>query len=300
MPFIYQLLELALAGHRVIQIKAGKLILARARRHGGVLDDPVIKRPVILELQGTEAVRDPLEGIGQRMGEVVHGINHPLVTGLMMHFLADAIENRIAQIQVGALHVDFGTQYSSPLVQLTAAHLLEQGQILFHAALAIGAWLARRGEITAVLGDLLRAQAVHVGQPLVDQLHGQLIKPVEIVAGKLLLTIPGEPKPLHILLDRLDVLILFLLGIGIIEAQIATAVIAFGNPEVQADRLGMTNMQVPIGFRWKTGHHLAVVFTFCKVTVDDLSDKIAGRFRFAHGSWPVRKAESLNMGRLSR
>ena len=87
---------------------------------------------------------------------------------------------------------------------------------------------------------------------------------------------------MHILLDGLDVLILFLFRIGIVKPQIAATAIAFRDTKIETDRFRMTDMQVAIRLRRKTGSHLAVIFTFCKVTVDDLSDKIAWRFRFAH------------------
>ena len=36
---------------------------------------------MILELERTERVRDPLDRIGQRMGEVVHRVDAPVVAG---------------------------------------------------------------------------------------------------------------------------------------------------------------------------------------------------------------------------
>ena len=63
----------------------------------------------------------------------------------------------------------------------------------------------------------------------------------------------------------------------------------------------MADMQVAVGLRGEPGHHLTAIFTFCKVAVDDLSDKIAGRFRFRFmGLGQSGRLESPNTGRLSR
>ena len=281
-PFIHQLLELALAGHCVIQVQPGKFILAGTGRHSRILHHPIIKGTMIFEFQRTQAVGNAFNGIRQRVREVIHGVDDPLVTGLVVGLLANPVEDRITQTDIRALHVDFRAQHRLAFVQLVVAHLLEQRQVFIHRPVTVRARLAGRGEITAVFSDFRRAQAVHIGQAFLDQAHRQIIQLVKVVTGKALFTVPLEPQPLHILLDGLDVLVLFLLRIGIVEAQITATAIAFRDTEVEADRFRMADMQVTVGLRRKTGSHLAVIFTFCEVTVDDLSDKIAWRFRFAH------------------
>ena len=65
-PLLHELEQLALAHHRVGQVQARELDLLRARRHRQVLDQPVVERPVVLELERAERVRDPLDRVRRR------------------------------------------------------------------------------------------------------------------------------------------------------------------------------------------------------------------------------------------
>jgi hypothetical protein len=46
--------------------------------------------------------------------------------------------------------------------------------------------------------------------------------------------------------DGIDVLLLFLLRVGVVEAQVAGAAVVRGQAEIQADRLGVAEMQVAV------------------------------------------------------
>ncbi|MNF00945.1 hypothetical protein D3C80_1998550 [compost metagenome] len=54
--------------------------------------------------------------------------------------------------------------------------------------------------------------------------------------------IPVEAQPAHIIHDALYILGVFGYRVGIVEAQVALAVIFFSQTKVQADRFGMTYM----------------------------------------------------------
>src|SRR5690606_16020276 len=97
MPLVDQQLELALAGDRVVQVEPGKLVLARLGRYRQVVQEPLVQGPVILELQGTDRMGDALDGVGLAMGEVVAGIDAPLVTGLVMVGMADPVQDGVTQ-----------------------------------------------------------------------------------------------------------------------------------------------------------------------------------------------------------
>ena len=282
MAFVHQQLETALAGHGEIQVEAGELVLARLRGDVRVLHQPVVQWPVILELQGAETVGDAFQRIRERMGEIVHRVDHPLVTGLVMRFFAYPVEHRIAHVQVGALHVDAGTQHRRAFVELVVAHVGEQRQVLFHGAVPVRAVTPWGGEVAAHLRDLLRRLGVHIGQALADQGHRQIVELVEIVAGEAHRAGPLEAEPFHVLLDGVDVLVLFLFRVGVVKAQMTGAAVGFGDAEIQANRLGVTDMQVAVRLRREPGHHPATVFSFGQVTIDDLSDKVTGRFCFTH------------------
>jgi hypothetical protein len=55
----------------------------RARQFQG-LQQPFVERAVYLELQAAEAVGDALHVVTEAVSEVVHGVDAPVVAGLMM------------------------------------------------------------------------------------------------------------------------------------------------------------------------------------------------------------------------
>ena len=54
---------------------------------------------------------DPFNGIGYGMGQVVHGIDAPLIACPVMFGVDDAVEDGVAHIEVRAGHVDLGAKY---------------------------------------------------------------------------------------------------------------------------------------------------------------------------------------------
>ena len=81
----------------------------------------------------------------------------------------DAVDDRVAHVDVGGGHVDLGPQHAGAFRELAAAHALEQVQVLLHRPVAVRAFLAGLGQRAAVLADLLGAQVVHVRLALLDQ-----------------------------------------------------------------------------------------------------------------------------------
>src|SRR5690606_28188112 len=77
----------------------------------------------------------------------------------------------------------------------------------------------------------------------------------EVVAGEVqvgfVLVLPIEAQPLHHVDDGVYVFGFFLLRVGVVEAQVAGAVVIARQPEIQADALGVADAQVAAGFRRK-------------------------------------------------
>jgi len=110
------------------------------------------------------------------------------------------------------------------------------------------------------------------------------VKLVEVVGGVVEPVVPVEAEPPHVRDDRLDVLDLFLGGIGVVEAQVAEARVIPRDAEVQADRLGVADVEVSVRLRRKAGDDLAPVLPRPVVLVDDLADEVpVGGFRFGFG-----------------
>jgi hypothetical protein len=66
---------------------------------------------------------------------------------------------------------------------------------------------------------------------------------------------PVEAQPAHVALDGVDVLLLLLGRVGVVEAQVAAAAELPRDAEVEADRLGVPDVQVAVGLGRKARHH---------------------------------------------
>ena len=89
---------------------------------------------------------------------------------------------------------------------------------------------------------------------------------------------PIESEPAHVAFDGVDIFLLFLGRIGVVEAQMATPAELLRNSEIEADRLRMTDVKIPVGLRRKPGHH-RVVALLVQIGLDDIADEIAPGFR---------------------
>ena len=129
-------------------------------------------------------------------------------------------------------------------------------------------------ETAPIVLDLLVAQMVDVRLPLTDELLGQLVHLVEII-GRVQGSVPkGKAEPVDVRHDGVDVLDAFGERVGVIEAKVAMAAILLGHAEVEADRLGVTDVQIAVRLRRKAGDDAAVMLARAQVVLDDLADEI--------------------------
>ena len=145
---------------------------------------------------------------------------------------------------------------------------------------------SRNGRVLSGLGQraarephLLLGLVVHIGLAGADQLFGPAIEPLEIVGRVIEVLAPVEAEPAHVRLDRVDIFLLFLGRVGVVEAQIAVAAKLLRDPEVEADRLGVPDMQVAVRLGRKACHH-ALMTARREVVRHDVADEIAPGFRF--------------------
>ena len=170
-----QLDQAALGQDRVRQVEPRELVLARPARHRQMLDQPVVQRAVVFELERAQRVRHPLDRIRLAVREVVGRVDAPRIAGARVRGVQDAIEHRIAQIEVARCHVDLGAQDASAVRELAGAHAAQQVEVLLGRAIAIGAVAAGLGERAAIGADLLRRQIVDVGVAVAHQMLGPLV-----------------------------------------------------------------------------------------------------------------------------
>ena len=102
---------------------------------------------------------------------------------------------------------------------------------------------------------------------------GPLVELLEIIGCVVEVRSPIEAEPAHVLLNRIDIFLLLLSRIGIIEAKMTTAAELLRDTEIEADRLGVTNVQVSIRLRRKARHHVHVALGG-KISRDDIADEV--------------------------
>ena len=194
-PFLHELQQLALAHHRVGEVQARELDLPRLARHRQVVHGPVVERAVILELERAERVRDVLDRVGDGVRVVVHRVDAPRVAGAVVGGVPDAVEDRVAQVDVRRRHVDLRAQHLRAVLELALPHPLEQVEALLDRAVAPRALAARLGERPAVVADLLGRQLVDVGLAVADEAERVLVDLLEVVGGVVEPVGPVEAEP---------------------------------------------------------------------------------------------------------
>ncbi len=78
---------------------------------------------------------------------------------------------------------------------------------------------------------------------------------------------------MHCVDDRIDVFLLLFLRIGVVEAQVASATVILRKAEVEADRLGVAEVQIAIRFRWKARADRNML-AGGKVGIDNIADEV--------------------------
>ncbi len=101
-----------------------------------MLQHPVVQGTIILKLKRAQRVGYPLNGVRQRMREVVHGVYAPRVAGIVMCLVPNAIQRRIAKMNIRRRHVDLGAQNARTFREFAVSHSGEKIEIFIRAALA--------------------------------------------------------------------------------------------------------------------------------------------------------------------
>jgi hypothetical protein len=200
-----------------------------------------------------------------------------------MFGMEDAIHHGITHIQVGRCHIDFCPEHTRAVLEFTCTHMLEQVQIFLHGPVAKGTVLSRPGQGAPVFTDFPSTQVVNVGLPLLDELYGVPIELIKIVGGIIEPVAPIKPKPSDILHDGIYIFNVLLARIGVIKSQIADAPVFRRQAEIEADGLGVSDMEITVGLRGKPRMDAAVVFVGLHILGHDTPNKILGRGRILYG-----------------
>ena len=218
------------------------------------------------------------------MGIVIHRVDLPCSAGTMVMGITNAEDDRVAHVQVRRGHIDFGTDDILAVSKFTLFHPFKQGNTLAGGSIPPGTGSARFCQGAAIFAHLLGVQFVDVRLVYPDQFHGILIQLLEIVGSKIHAIRPVKAEPAYLLYDRLNILDIFLFGVGIVESQITFALELLCQTEIDADGFGMAYMQVAIRFRRETGMDPAGRAVIFKICLDYATDKIraGGVAGFSH------------------
>ncbi len=143
---LHQLAQLALAHHGVVDAQPGELDLpGLVMGMDTLLDHPVVQGAVILKLQRAQGVGDALQCVLDGVGEVVHGIDAPLVALTVVMDEVDTVDDRVPHVEVAGGEVDLGPEGHGALGELTGPHPGGTGQGTPRwAGPGRGRWRARR------------------------------------------------------------------------------------------------------------------------------------------------------------
>src|SRR5215471_16656292 len=253
---------------------------------------------MVFEFEGANGVRDALDGIALPVRVVVHRIDAPLAAGPVMVGVHDAVHDGIAHVEVRRRHVDFGAQGAGAIGEFAGLHTGEEVEVLFHAAIAVGALGAGFGSGAAHGAYLVAGEIADVGLPLLDEQDGPIVELVEIIGGVERLAIPLEAEPAHVTHDGVDVLDFFLLGVGVVEAEIGFAAEFLGESEIEADGLGVSDVQIAVGLGWKARMNAALKLIGLQVVEYHVADEVgvaAGRRGRTHNfsiAWAMRERQT--------
>ena len=228
------------------------------------------------ELQCAEGVRDPFKGVFQRVRIVVHRVDAPLVTVPKMVGAPDPVDHRVAHVDVGRSHIDAGAQHHRAVFELPGPHPGEKIEVLLDGAGATGGFPPRSGQVAPVGVPLLGGEVADVGFAVADQPDGALVHLLKVVARVIDAVSEIETEPADVAGDRIDVFGILLGRVGVVEPEVAAAVVLCGDAEVEADRLGVADMQVAVGFGGEAGDHFPVIFSGAIVFGDHLADEVEG------------------------
>ena len=154
-----------------------------------------------LELKRAERMGDPLERVLERMCEIVHRVDAPLVAVAEVVDAADPVDDRVAHVDVRGGHVDAGAQDHRSVFEFTGFHAFEKREVLLDAAAAARGLPARRAQVAAVFVPFVGGEVADVGEAFPDQRHRALVHALEIIARIIEVFAEVEAEPLHVVDD---------------------------------------------------------------------------------------------------
>ena len=138
-----------------------------------------------------------------------------------------------------------------------------------------------RANSSAFSSNIVDGLVVHVYLANVDEMAGPGVELLEVFGGKAQVLCPVESEPLHVTLDRIDVLHPLLCWVRVIKAQVAAAAEFLRELIIRHDRLRLPQVEVAVRLGWKA-RNCDTRAAGLDVRRYDAEDEIAGaRSRFS-------------------
>ena len=183
----------ALGHYRIGNIQPRKFALLRANLHAvahrqkshliEAVDNPIIKRTVHLELKRAHRVGHALKRILNRVREVVHRVNAPLIAQMVVGDMTDAIQHRVTEVNIGRGHIDFGPEAPFAVRILARLHITEDFQIALGGSIPRGAGLTGLLRNAAVVLPFFLSQITAICLARLNEIFGNLIHLIEHIRG---------------------------------------------------------------------------------------------------------------------
>ena len=230
---------------------------------------------MVLKLKTAKRMRNSFDRILDRVSEVIHRVNAPFVAGAVVMQMVDAVDNRIPHIEVAGSKINLRAKRHRTVLEFTGLHACEEIEAFLNRTVTVRAD-SRRREIAPVFPHLFRCQLANIGVAVFDQLHSKFIHLREVFGSVVKPIFPVKAKPMNIIFDILNVFHVFLRGIGIIHTKIAQTAKFFSRAKVDADSFGMSDMQIAVRLRRKTGMypHTCKASAIRDILFDKLMNKI--------------------------
>ena len=135
---------------------------------------------------------------------------------------------------------------------------------------------ARCQQVTALPPHGFAILLIYVCQTVLDQMHGAVIVKVKDVGSPVQVLAPVKAEPADVFLNGVDELNILLAGVGVIETQVADRPevgVLLRQSEVQANGLGVADVQIPVRFRGEARDGDSAV-SLCQVLGHHLADEV--------------------------
>ncbi len=109
---VYQPKKSPFRHNGVVEVEPGKLDLfgpigGRPQR----FEKPIVERAMVFKLERTDGVGNSFDPVRLPVCPIVGRIDAPLVTSALMVGVANAVHDRVSQVEIGGSHIDFGPEH---------------------------------------------------------------------------------------------------------------------------------------------------------------------------------------------